>query len=184
MNTNTILLLLFFSLLVFFFIYVFPRLLPLLTKQKATRQEALMLGLAIEDVEREVPIFFSRGQPIKLVRHQCVKYTLRKTRTDTPDWDFLQRIKAKDVEYPHNWQPIKGVREPEVWMLVVKNGDIPAELKRVLTEIAGVWTEEYLEFEGSQAQISAYWEEGGGPQQARIIYTYLQLLAKADTRAA
>ena len=184
MSIDIVLLILFLLIVLFFCLYVFHRL--DLTRKKATREEALRLGLLVEDVERDLPISFSNNQPIRFKRHKCVRYSLRKARTDTPRWSFLQRVEVKGIHYldPENWQTIKGVVEPEIWKLAVENGDVPDVVKKVLTQIASAWTEEYLEFEGTPTEVSAYWEEWGGPQQARIIYTYLQEIAKADTKHA
>jgi hypothetical protein len=45
--------------------------------------------------------------------------------------------------------------------------------------VAENWQEEFLELEGSNASVCAFWEEWGGVTQARRIYDYLQRLSAA-----
>jgi len=64
-------------------------------------------------------------------------------------------------------------------MFVSADGSPSATLEGVLNKIATDWDEELLEFEGTESEVSAFWEEWGGIKEVNRISNFLQELAEA-----
>jgi hypothetical protein len=148
---------------------MFGRLAKLFNLRKdETRAEAIRLGIAVSEVQRDLP-FFSRGNhSVKVELDSCVRYAMKRRPGRQPaEWAFLQRTPKEGAQYPNNW------------LFVSRYGDPPDTLGRVLQKIAHEWDGELLEFEASLAEISAFWSEWGGREKAATIAQYLRELAEA-----
>jgi hypothetical protein len=137
----------------------------------ATREAALLKGIRVADVERELPIFAVRN-PNKILRTEvwpCVKYSLSRRSGEEPtNWQFLQRTTKEGAQYPNGW--------------LFQAQQAPSNaLHGVLEKIATEWDGELLELEGTESEVSAYWGEWGGPELVEIINRYLSSLAEAGS---
>ena len=135
----------------------------------ATREAALLRGIRVADVERDLPIFAFRNQN-KFLRTEvgpCVEYSLRRRPGAEPtNWQFLQRTTKEGAQYPNGW--------------LFQAQQAPSNtLHEVLEKIATEWEGELLELEGNKSEVSAYWEEWGGTELVEIIQKYLASLAEA-----
>ena len=136
-------------------------------KQDA-RREAELLGLAVGEVKRDIPFGTGFGQQYRLEARTCVRYCLSHGESGAPRWSLLMRSDSDTVPpFPPGWQ------------LVVPDGILSEQLQQELISVAENWQEEFLELEGSNASVCAFWEEWGGVTQARRIYDYLQRLSAA-----
>jgi hypothetical protein len=178
MTTNSILLILFFALLLTFIFFVLPRLLKKLGNQKGTREEAIKLGMTVEEVREGAPTFSQTAEPIKPAGNQSIyRYSLKRSGASPSHWSILPRLLLGGAVYPESWLLYEGVRyPPEIWFLVIKDGNPSEGLTNFVKQLAGAWTEEYLEFDGTPTEVRAYWHEWGGAGQAKIIYDYLTIL--------
>jgi hypothetical protein len=131
------------------------------------RDEALANGVTVQDVERDLPIF--RGNRLQsLQRGTCVRYSLPRRKGGLPRrWAFLQRDEKPGAPFRHGWT----FQSPD--------GDLPEGLRDELRRIADDWSEEFLEFEADEDNVSAYWEEWGGAKEASVVIEYLRGLAEA-----
>lgn len=135
--------------------------------RKATRETALLQGIGVEDVERDLPMFSRRKDFLGVERSQCVKYSVKRRPGARPEhWLFLQRSDEEGAQYPNGW--LFQASEPP-----------PPNLHRALEAIAMQWDEELLELEGTHAEVAAFWEEWGGAEQVAVIQRYLTSLAEA-----
>ena len=131
------------------------------------RDAAIAKGVAVEDVERELPIFTRGNRLQRLQRGTCVRYSLPRRPGSLPHrWAFLQRDETPGAPFPHGWT------------FQSADSDLAQALRDKLKRIAGDWSEEFLEFEGDEDKVSAYWEEWGGAKEASVIIGYLQGLAQ------
>ena len=180
MSTNVILLIVFAAFVLALLFFVAPRLIPVLTRQKATHDEAIKLGLTVEEVQEGAPTFSMYADPIRADRNeQIFRYSLKRIGTSPSHWSILPRLEMKGIKYPAGWLMFEGVQyPPEMWFLAVKDGAPSDCLKDFVKQLAREWTSEYLEFEGTPTEVRAYWHEWGGVQQARIIHEYLTALRR------
>ena len=141
-------------------------LMSLFGRAGSPRDEALAKGVAVDDVERDLPHF--RGNRLQsLQRGTCVCYSLPRRPGSLPHrWAFLQRDAKPGAPFPNGWT------------FQSADSDVPQGLRDELNRIAGDWSEEFLEFEGNEEVVSAYWEEWGGAKEASVIIGYLQALAQ------
>lgn len=131
------------------------------------RAEAIRLGIAVEEIERELPVF-DDCNTVHLERDWCVRYSVERQPGRLPaEWSFLQRTKNEGAQYPHGWLFVSPLGAPS------------PGLEQVLVRIADEWTEELLEFESTSSEVSAFWEEWGGCSMVTKIHDYLQQLARA-----
>jgi hypothetical protein len=139
------------------------------SRKAAARAEAIRLGIAIDEIERDCPFFLDYNNgTVKIEADWCIKYSVkRQLGRVPPEWSFLQRTQKQGAQYPHGW------------LFVSVHGAPPASLESVLRKIAHEWNGEFLEFEGTSAEVSAFWEEWGGAKIVLKIYGYLQELARA-----
>jgi hypothetical protein len=135
--------------------------------QEATREAALLQGLRVEDVERDLPMFSRRNDFERVERLPCVKYSVKRRSGAQPEhWLFLQRSAKEGAQYPNGWL-FQAPQPP------------PPTLHRALEAIATEWDEEVLELEGTGSEVSAYWAGWGGAEQVAVIQRYLTSLAEA-----
>lgn len=132
--------------------------------QKATREAALLRGIRVEDVERDLPMFSRRNDFLGVERSPCVKYSVNRRGGGQPEhWLFLQRSAKEGAQYPNGW-------------LFQASQPPPPVLHAALETIATEWDEELLELEGTNAEVSAYWAEWGGAEQVAVIWRFLTSL--------
>lgn len=131
------------------------------------RSQAILLGLTVEEFDREVPFFKSNDQEPELRMTKATGYCLRHMRTKSLRWSFLQRAERDDAEFPNGWT------------LVIETGSVPDGLKSVLEDISFEWDEEFLEFECDAVRVCAFWEEWGGRSAANKIHHYLARISEA-----
>ena len=135
--------------------------------REATREAALLQGIRVEDVERDLPMFSRSGDFLRIERSQCVKYSVRRRLGAQPQhWLFLQRSPEEGAQYANGW--LFQASEPP-----------PPTLQQGLEAIAKEWDEELLELEGTDTEVAAFWEEWGGAEQVAVIRRYLASLADA-----
>ena len=135
-------------------------------RKNAARIEAIKLGITVDVVIRECPFFNRNNSKVSLEACQCTKYTVqRQLRGEPADWFFLQRTPNEGAQYAHGWLFISAAGRPSV------------ALERELTKIAEEWEDEFLEFEGTPTEVSAFWDEWGSRAIVARIHGYLQALA-------
>ena len=134
-----------------------------------SRQEALLLEIRVEDVNREMPFFKTRRSTAELKMGPCARYSLPRRLNGFPEnWAFLIRSEAEGAQYPNGWLFKPGLGEAA-----------PPALDKTLNEIATAVDEEYLEFESNPSEVSAFWTEWGGPKQLKLVHEWLQSLGQA-----
>jgi hypothetical protein len=132
------------------------------------REEALSLGIRVEDVEREMP-YFERNGKLTLKTDTCVRYSLPRQAGGYPEtWAFLMRSEAHGAQYPNGWFFRSATGAPA-----------PAPMDELLRTIASEEDEDYLEFEGDPREVSAFLADGGGADRVRRIHGWLRALGRA-----
>jgi hypothetical protein len=132
------------------------------------REEALLLGVRVEEVVRDVP-YFEGPTKVKLEKETCTKYSLpRRVSGYPPKWRFFLRPIDGAVEYPNGW-----------FFRASPDAPPPAEMNTVLREIADAVDEGFLEFEADAREVAAFWTEWGGVDEARRLHRWLQALGRA-----
>ena len=139
-------------------------------RHKSEREEAVRLGITVNDVERDLPQFGRGNRSCKLVRGSCVRYSLpRYGEGPRSTWSLLQRTERDGAQLPNGY---------------LLQGDISDGLRQALTKLANEFSEEYYEFEGTPTDVSVYWEEYGGAAQVRHIHQVLHSLAGPEDQMA
>jgi hypothetical protein len=129
------------------------------------RRHAETLGMAVSDVERELPSFSSRNRLEALSMDSCVRYALpRRGCAPRVPWNFQQRTKAQGAQFPNGY-------------LLVAAGEIKSELHERLRQVAEEYDEELFEFEGTDQEVAVYWAEWGGNEQVEKLHKTLSVLA-------
>lgn len=130
---------------------------------KTEREEAVQLGIAVSEVERDLPYFTRDAQSCQLGRGSCVRYSLPCSGGGTHSaWALLQRTERDGAQLPNGY---------------LLQGEVSDALRQVLTKLATEFSEEYFEFEGTTTDVAVYWEEWGGASQVQRIHQVLQTLA-------
>ena len=70
-----------------------------------------------------------------------------------------------------------GAQFPHGFLFRGEAGDPPPEMRELLTRIARDSDQEYLEFEATPSEISAFWDAWGGMKQFHRIHRFMQGLA-------
>ncbi len=131
--------------------------------RKRERNEAIRLGITVSDVERDLPQFTRGNQSCQLVRGSCVRYSLPRYSEGTRSaWSLVQRTERDGAQLPHGY---------------LLQGEVSDSLRKILTNLATEFSEEYFEFEGTTTDVAVYLEEWGGASQVRHIHQVLQSLA-------
>ena len=130
--------------------------------RKAEREEAIRLGIAVSDVERNLPHFTRANQSCQLVRGSCIRYSLPRQRGVGSAWTLLQRTERDGAQFPNGY---------------LLQGEASDALRQFLTKLATEFSEEYFEFEGTPTDVAVYWKEWGGASQVQQIQHVLQSLA-------
>jgi hypothetical protein len=124
------------------------------------RDEALRLGLAVSEVDRELPIF-ERGGGFELLSGSCVRYALPRISSGST-WELLQRDEGHGANLPNGY--------------LLNSEDITSEFLDRFRPTAEEFSEEYFEFEGSASEVAVFWQEYGGAAQAARLHRALSLL--------
>jgi len=132
--------------------------------RESEREEAIRLGIAVSDVERDLPQFTRGNLSCQLVRGSCVRYSLpRHGEGERTAWSLLQRTEQDGAQLPNGY---------------LVQGNASDDLREVLTKLATEFSEEYYEFEGTPTEVSVYWEEYGGNAGVQRVHEVLQSLAR------
>lgn len=127
------------------------------------RKEALRLGIAVSDVERDMPQFTQGNQSCELVRGSCARYSLPRQGGGTRSiWSLLQRTRRDGAQLANGY---------------LLQGEVSDALRQDLTKLATEFSEDYFEFEGTTTDVGVYWEERGGASQVQQLHEILQRLA-------
>jgi len=127
----------------------------------------MLHGVRIDELNRAVPVFRPGGRSYDLKSQRCTRYSLsRTTSRAVGNWSFLMRTKKDGAQYPHGFFFKASGIEP------------PDEMKALLTKIAKGSDEEYLEFEGSDTEVSAFWNAWGDKKEFERVHSWLQQLAR------
>jgi hypothetical protein len=130
------------------------------------RREQGNLGLEVSEVSRALPVAAIGGRSYRLVDGKCTRYRLPHHAPGAPRFELLQRAGTSDGELAPGWQ------------LVVHRGEIPAALRAELERITKEWTEDYLELEGDDQGVMAFWNEGRGQTAVWQVHGYLKSIAE------
>ena len=134
-----------------------------------TREIARARGIRVEDFERVVP-FLERK--IRFERDEVTRYSIARASGATPPrWSFVLRTKRLGAQYPHGW------------VFRADSAPSPA-LDEILRTIAGKEFEDFLEFEADEAEVHAFWYEGGGAEDVDRVENYLRPLAAIGREAS
>ena len=123
------------------------------------RERAVNLGLEVDDVAREMPVSADRGRTYVIEPDECVEYLLPLT------------------GYPHRWRLLMRPGGSDGWWVLEGVDGLPMATRTALDAIKADWTEEFLELEGTERGVAAYWQESGGQQAAERIHRYLTQVA-------
>lgn len=132
-------------------------------RSNRVREEAVRLGVAVSELERDIPIFSRDMESVELRRGTCVCYSIPRASGKT-SWQLLQRTKASGATLPSDY-------------LLSVQGVLPEPLVNELHSVAERYSEEYFEFEATPTRVSVYWEEWGGPEKAIELHATLARLA-------
>jgi hypothetical protein len=142
-----------------------------LTKPRADaptmRREQGNLGLEVSEVGRALPVAAIGGRSYRLVDGKCTRYRLPNHAPGAPRFELLQRAGTADAALAPGWQ------------LVVHRGEVSARLRAELERITNEWTEDFLELEGDDQGISAFWNEGRGQTAIWQVHGFLKAVAEA-----
>ena len=139
------------------------------------RRETGNLGLEVSEVSRALPVAAIGGRSYRLVDGKCARYRLPNHAPGAPRFELLQRA-GTDAG------ATAGATADQLapgWQLVVHRGEVGGALRAELERITKEWTEEYLELEGDDQGISAYWNEGRGQTAVWQVHGYLKAIAEA-----
>jgi hypothetical protein len=134
--------------------------------EASIRDYAPQLGVRVEEVERDLPFTAPRSRQVTLQRGRCARYSIPRLGSEAPpEWAFLMRTKKEGAQYPHGF------------LFQSVGGEPPKAMTELLTAIARASDQEYLEFEASASQISAYWDAWGGTKQFDRVHGFMKRLA-------
>lgn len=131
------------------------------------RRETANLGIEVSEVSRALPVVAIGGRSYRLVDGKCARYRLPHHAPGAPRFELLQRAGTSEGALAPGWQ------------LVVHRGEVSGALRAELERISKEWTEDYLEFEGDDQGIAAYWNEGRGQTAVWQVHGYLKSIAEA-----
>ncbi len=134
----------------------------ILGKKEKVRDKATQLGMSVQEVSRDLPKFNHANDFQNLVPGKCVRYALPRRSDSKAPWEMLQRDKKQGAQLPNGY--------------LVKSNDINQHLLDTLRPIAEQLSQEYFEFEGTEIEVAAFWEEWGGAAGAEKIYKILSSL--------
>jgi hypothetical protein len=127
----------------------------------------LQSGVRVAEVERDLPFASSRGKQLTIRRGRSTRYSIPRLGSDAPaDWAFLMRTKKDGAQYPNGF------------LFRASGGEPPKAMSELLTGIARDSDQEYLEFEASPSEVSAFWDAWGGTKQFDRVHRFMQRLAE------
>jgi hypothetical protein len=152
-----------------------------LTKPRAdaptARRETENLGLEVSEVSRALPVAAIGGRSYRLVDGKCARYRLPNHAPGAPRFELLQRA-GTGADASADADARVGTLAPG-WQLVVHQGEVGPALRAELERITKEWTEDFLELEGDDQGISAFWNEGRGQTAVWQVHGYLKAIAEA-----
>lgn len=131
------------------------------------RRETENLGIEQSEVARPLPVAAIGGRSYRLVEGKCQRYRLPNHAPGAPRFELLQRPGTEDATLAPGWQ------------LVVYSGVVSAALRAELARITQEWTEDFLELDGDDQGICAYWHATRGEQAVWQVHGFLKALAAA-----
>ena len=138
---------------------------------RSTRAAAKALGIAVDDVMREIPTGWGRDRSYHLETLQCVEYHLPRRDNSSCTWQLLMRPDKDQEGFPTDWR-------------FVSDKGVPSkELRRALDAVMkdDALEGEFFEFQGTRSAVSVYWDEWGGEAMASRLLTHLRSLAGIST---
>jgi hypothetical protein len=130
------------------------------------KDQVMQMGIRVDQVERDLPYISSKGSQMTIRRGRCTRYSIPRLGSAAPSsWSFLMRTKKDGAQFPHGF------------LFRAEAGEPPQEMRDVLTRIARDSDQEYLEFEATSAEISAYWDAWGGMKEFNRVHRFMQTLA-------
>jgi hypothetical protein len=123
------------------------------------RAAASQFGLAVQALERQGPVYDSRGRLESLEMTPCLRYALPRAAHQGTSWTLLQRDKTLGAQLPNGY--------------LVEAKNITPQLLESLRPVAEEYSEEYFEFEGTQGEVAVFWVENGGKKEVERIYRTL-----------
>jgi hypothetical protein len=134
--------------------------------EASIRDYVLQLGVRVDEVERDLPFTDRSSRHVTLRKGRTTRYSIPRLGGDAPgEWAFLMRTKKDGAQYPHGF------------LFRSAGGEAPAAMAELLTRIARSSDQDYLEFEASPSEVSAYWDAWGGKKQFDRVHGFLQGLA-------
>jgi energy-coupling factor transporter transmembrane protein EcfT len=135
--------------------------------EKAARRYAVKQGLAVTEVERDMPCAAKGAKTAALAATSMAKYAFPRKPVGKPaDWSFLRRTQGSGVAYDHGW------------LFTCAEGQPSEAMAATLRAISAHARDECLEFEAAGTEVCAYWKEWGGAEHAEDIHLWLQELAQ------
>lgn len=131
------------------------------------RRETENLGIEQSEVARPLPVAAIGGRSYRLVEGKCTRYRLPNHAPGAPRFELLQRVGTEDPALAPGWQ------------LVVHGSELSPALQAELARISREWTEDFLEFEGDDQGICAYWQESRGQTAVWQVHGFLKAIAAA-----
>lgn len=131
------------------------------------RRETENLGIEQSEVARSLPVAAIGGRSYRLVEGNCTRYRLPNHAPGAPRFELLQRAGTDDATLAPGWQ------------LVVHGGEVTPALRAELARITQEWTEGFLEFEGDDQGVCAFWQESRGQTAVWQVHGFLKALAAA-----
>ena len=128
------------------------------------RREALRLGIRVEEVTRDIPLFSSDGARMIFSPYRCVRYSLPRRGRNGRTWSLVQRTAALGATLPNDY-------------LLHASVTLPGGLEEQLRRVAEDYSEELFEFEATDTEVTVYWSEWGGADKVRRLHYHLERLA-------
>jgi hypothetical protein len=135
-------------------------------EEASIKDHVLEMGIRVDEVERDLPYTSAKGSQMTIQRGRSTRYSIPRLGSTAPaSWSFLMRTKKDGAQFPHGF------------LFRTEGGEPPPQMREVLTRIARDSDQEYLEFEATPSEISAYWDAWGGMKQFNRVHAFMQRLA-------
>jgi len=135
-------------------------------QEGSINEQVVQMGIRVDEVERDLPYISSKGRQIMMQPGKCTRYSIPRLGSTAPaSWSFLMRTKKDGAQFPQGF------------LFRADAGEPPQEMRELLSTIARDSDQEYLEFEATPSEISAFWDAWGGMKQFTRIHGFMQGLA-------
>lgn len=131
------------------------------------RRESENLGLEVNEVTRSMPVAAIGGRSYRLQDGRCARYRLPRHIPGAPRFELLQRPGTSSSGFAPGWQ------------LVVHSGEVGPALRSALERVSREWRGDYLEFEGDEQGIAAFWNESRGQADLWAVHDFLKQISTA-----